>query len=174
MVKINSRENLIRIVEQYKNLIFSVCLKMTGDYFAAEDITQDTFLSVYQNFSKFDGKDEKAWICRIASNKCIDYLRSAEHKKTTVIQDDEFDDKGTDEFNPHAIYESREVVEQLRRACINLSPPYSLISIYYFVEGMTAREIAEKTDTNLKTVQTQIRRSREMLKKIIRKEDLAQ
>ena len=41
--KIDSKENLIRLVEQYQNLIFSICLKLTGDYFTAEDLTQETF-----------------------------------------------------------------------------------------------------------------------------------
>ena len=50
---------------------------MTSDYFASEDLTQDTFLSAYKHLSEFDGKYEKAWICRIATNKCLDYLQSA-------------------------------------------------------------------------------------------------
>lgn len=57
---IGSRENLIRLIEQYQNLVFSICLKMTGDYFTAEDITQDTFIAAYKNWKSFDGKNEKA------------------------------------------------------------------------------------------------------------------
>ena len=50
---------------------------MTGDYFAAEDLTQETFLSAFRHMDSFTGTNEKAWLCRIASNKCIDYLKSA-------------------------------------------------------------------------------------------------
>ena len=37
---IDSRENLIRLINQYQNLVFSICLKITGDYFTAEDIIE--------------------------------------------------------------------------------------------------------------------------------------
>ena len=46
MEKINSKETLIRLIDQYQNLIFSVCLKMTGDYFTAEDLTQEILTEV--------------------------------------------------------------------------------------------------------------------------------
>ena len=57
-------------MQDYKNLIFSLCLRMTGDYFTAEDLTQDTFLAAYEHLSSFDGRQEKAWLCRIAANRC--------------------------------------------------------------------------------------------------------
>ena len=47
---------------------------MTADYFAAEDLAQETFLSAYEHFRNFDGSNPKAWLCRIATNKCIDYI----------------------------------------------------------------------------------------------------
>ena len=74
MEKINEKDNLIRLIKEYQNLVFSICLKLTNDYFVAEDLTQETFLTAYQHLSEFDGKAEKAWLCRIASNKCIDYI----------------------------------------------------------------------------------------------------
>ena len=75
--KIDKSDRLQKLMTEYKNLIFSICLKMSGDYFAAEDLTQETFLSVYEHLDSFDGRNEKAWICRIASNLCIDYRRQA-------------------------------------------------------------------------------------------------
>ena len=65
------------MVDTYQNLVFSVCYKVTRDYFAAEDLAQETFLSAYKNLDGFEGGNEKAWLCRIATNKSIDYLRGA-------------------------------------------------------------------------------------------------
>ena len=48
--KIDSKENFIRLLRQYQNLVFSVCLKLTGDYFAAQDAGLDGCKSI------FDGK----------------------------------------------------------------------------------------------------------------------
>lgn len=37
------QEPFTQMVHKYQNLVFSICVKMTGDYFAAEDLTQETF-----------------------------------------------------------------------------------------------------------------------------------
>ena len=75
--KINKEARLSMMVDTYQNLVFSVCYKVTRDYFAAEDLAQETFLSAYKNLDRFEGGNEKAWLCRIATNKSIDYLRGA-------------------------------------------------------------------------------------------------
>ena len=69
---INREEQLEALIDRYQNLIFSICYKMTADYFASEDLAQETFLSAYEKYTSFDGRNEKAWICRIAVNKCLD------------------------------------------------------------------------------------------------------
>lgn len=73
-------ENFIRLIDAYQNLVFSICLKMTGDYFTAQDLAQETFISAYRHWEDFDGQSEKAWLCRIAGNKCIDYLKEAKRR----------------------------------------------------------------------------------------------
>lgn len=171
MGQIDSKDNLIRIVNQYKNLVFSICLKMTGDYFTAEDITQDTFVSVYGHMGDFDGVNEKAWICRIASNRCVDYMRGAARK--SVPTDDEAIPNMIDSVNdPQKLFATRSVMSEVENSCKKLPPPYNEVAYCYFIEGHTAKEIAASRSMNLKTVQTQIYRAREMLKKYVRREDL--
>lgn len=43
------QEPFTQMVHKYQNLVFSICVKMTGDYFAAEDLTQETFLIAYRH-----------------------------------------------------------------------------------------------------------------------------
>lgn len=175
--KIDARENLIRLMDRYKNLIFSICLKMTGDYFTAEDIAQETFISAYTHYDSFDGQNEKAWLCRIASNKCLDYLRSAQAKTDPV--EDEFIESSEGQTvvgftaaknDPAAIYEAQDVMSTLKNCMAELPDGYSEIAYDHFIRGKTAREISEEKGINLKTIQTKIYRAREMLKKSYRKE----
>lgn len=167
--EIDAKENLIRLVNQYQNLVFSICLKLTGDYFTSEDITQDTFITAYQHWSDFDGNNEKAWICRIASNKCIDYLRKAGRKHT--LTDGELKEEGTLDNDPLKMYMGKAVVKEIETACKNLPAPYRDVALLHFIQGFTAKEIAKRKELNPKTVQTQIYRAREMLKKSLRRED---
>ena len=170
MVRIDREENLIRLMNQYGNLVFSICLKTTGDYFASEDLAQETFIAAYKAYDSFDGTNEKAWICRIAGNKSIDYLRSAERR--SVPTSDEEMPPLTDEHDPQHLYGAKSIMEDVERECMRLPEGYRDVSVRFFVQGQTAREIATETDCKLKTVQTKIHRAKEMLKKSIGKEML--
>ena len=170
MIRINAKENFIQLVNTYQNLVFSVCVKLTGDYFIAEDLAQDTFLAAYEHMDRFDGKNAKAWLCRIASNKCIDYLRSAKRLEVSVSEEELPETVDDESKEPFRQFMSEEVMNELA-TCINaLSPPYDEIARLHFIKNMTAKEIAKKYDMKEKTVRTQIYRARDMLRKSYRKE----
>ena len=170
MEKIDSKENFIRLLKQYQNLVFSVCLKLTGDYFVAEDLTQETFLSAYRHMREFDGQAEKAWLCRIASNKCVDYLRSSARRVVPVAEKDMPELADVSQEEPLGRVLNQELLAELNAACEALKPPYREVAIAYFAEGKTAGEIAAEIGTGIGTVKTRIYRAREMLKKTIGKE----
>lgn len=169
MDKIDSKQYLAQMIEQYQNLIFSICVNKTKDYFIAEDLTQETFLSAFQNLGSFDGKNEKAWLCRIATNKCIDYNKQAA-RRMIPTEDTELGQFPASGEGLEKDYIEREVYTELKEQCSRLKPPYDKIAAMYFVEEKRADEIAEITRKNLKTVQTQIYRARAMLRKMYGKE----
>lgn len=172
--KITSKERLLTVMNQYQNLVFSICLKLTGDYFAAEDLTQDTFLSVYRHFGDFDGKNEKAWICRIATNKCYDYNQAAERRAIATAQD-EMPEVSTPYIQePLQQVLNLEILDKVSQAINNLPPPYKEVAREQYLEGHTAKEIALHLGKNIKTVQTQQLRARELLQKELRKEILVE
>lgn len=169
--KQSREEQLSALIDSYGNLVFSICYKMTSDYFASEDLSQETFLSAYKHLSEFDGQYEKAWICRIATNKCLDYLNSAGRRMIPtedVGMDDERmpDVRGT----PESICLEEEVRATLLARCRSLKPPYDEIAKAYYYDEMDAGEIALQRGMKLKTVQTQIYRARSMLRKLYGKE----
>lgn len=171
MEKIGSKENLTRLINQYQNLIFSICLKLTGDYFVAEDLTQETFVSAFQHWNEFDGQFEKAWLCRIASNKCIDYNR-AKARKIVLLEKDEIDIEVDTDEDPLKKVLNQEILEELKICCENLPLSYREVAKKHFLEGKTAKEIAEQSGFKLNTIQTKIYRARELLKKSFREEML--
>ena len=170
MGKIDSKETLIRLINQYQNLIFSICLKLTGDYFVAEDLTQETFLSAYKHLEHYSPEAEKAWLCRIASNKCIDYLRAAARRDILTEEDAIHSLEQPAREEPMRQVLNSEILEELRFCCNALSPPYREVAIAHFMDGKTAKEIAQESQTSINTVKSHIYRAREMLKKSYRKE----
>ncbi len=170
MGKIDSVRELSRLMDIYQNLVFSICLKMTRDYFASEDLTQETFLSAYKSLQDFDGQNEKAWICRIATNKCIDYQRQSA-RNVLPTEDTFFGEQQSKQGLPEAECIEESMFEELNKACDSLKEPYRRVARMHFIEERSAAEITELTGGNLKTVQTHIYRARAMLRKIYGKGD---
>lgn len=158
------------LMDTYQNLIFSICYKMTGNYFDAEDITQDTFLAAYKALDSFDGSYEKAWLARIAANKCINYCNSSQHRLCYAVEDETLDasPSGAASLDQHVLDE--EVRQRLKENCLRLKSPYKEVALAYFYEEMEAAAIAKRYDRNIKTVQTQIYRARDALRKLYGKE----
>ena len=142
---------------------------MTADYFASEDLTQDTFLSAYRHLGDFEGEHEKAWLCRIATNKCLDYLKSAGRRSipTENVGEGEI---GAWEQTPESVMLEEEVRQTLLDRCRSLKPPYNEIAEAYYYDELDAAEIAAQRGMKLKTVQTQIYRARSMLRKMYGKD----
>ncbi len=167
--KKNKEERFSIMVDTYQNLIFSVCYKVTRDYFMAEDLAQESFLAAYRNLDSFEGENEKAWLCRIATNKSIDYLRGA-GRRAVPTEDIFFEQQSENGGSPEDICLEKEVKERLLEYCGRLKPPYNEIAKSVYYDEKKAVEIAKERNENVKTVQTQIYRARDMLRKIYGKE----
>ena len=124
---------------------------------------QETFLAAYKGLDSFEQEKEQAWICKIALNKCLDFLKSAGRRQVPteeVYFEQEMDKRAI----PEQMYLQKESDEAVRQLCKSLKEPYGSVAVAHFLEGKTAREIADSTGEGLKTVQTHIYRAKALLK----------
>lgn len=156
-------------IEKYGRLILAICTSMTGDSYEAEDLAQDTFISAYRNLDTFDGMNMKAWLVKIASNKCRDYRKSAARRSTPTPQET-FEQMTDAAPIPEDMVMARDSEKRLEDFCLSLKEPYRSVALAYFRDHMNPQEISMATGKNLKTVQTQIYRSKAMLQKLWREE----
>ncbi|MFR5601188.1 MAG: RNA polymerase sigma factor [Lachnospiraceae bacterium] len=158
------------MIQTYQNLIYSICYRLTGDYFEAEDLAQDTFLSAYKNLEHFDGANERAWLCKIATNKCIDHLKKA-GRRSVPTEDGFFTTVADTRSSPEQDFLDQAVRQKLYQSCCQLKSPYREVALDYFYYEMEIGELVAKTGKNIKTLQTQIYRAKAMLRKLYREED---
>ena len=59
VVKIDREEKLKELMDGYSKLVFSICYRLTNDYFTAEDLTQETFLSAYSSLDRFEPNSDE-------------------------------------------------------------------------------------------------------------------
>lgn len=69
----------------YKPLLFSLAYRMLGSVTDAEDIVQDSFLALNGIVGSSSIRSLKAYLCKIVTNRCLDYLRSAKHKREVYV-----------------------------------------------------------------------------------------
>ncbi len=161
------------LLRQYEKLVYSICYKTCGNPFDAQDLTQDTFLAVYKHLGTFDRMYERAWICRIASNKAIDYIKS--RKRLEECHEDEYFTEVADPGDgPEEVYLQKEAKELVLSVCNQLQSPYREVAYEHFYLEKPMPQIAREKETNLKTVQTRVYRARAQIRKLLEKQRHAQ
>lgn len=163
VVGINRDEVFQSLIDEYEKLILSLCYRMVGDYFYAEDLAQDTFIAAYNSLDKFDGVNAKGWLCKIATRKCLDHLKSFAMKATPEEEDKLNFEAGQTKTLEDEFFKS-ELSEQIRQSCEDLSEPYRSVATEYYLHDKPLSVIAKETGTPLKTVQTRAYRAKQMLK----------
>src|SRR5438876_6519891 len=68
-------------LEQHRAELIGYCYRMLGSPFEAEDAVQETLLRAWRGAGRFEGRAAvRSWLYRIATNVCLDQLRSRERR----------------------------------------------------------------------------------------------
>lgn len=148
------------LYDQYGKLVFSVILRIVKESGIAEDLTQETFLRVWNRAQFFD--QEKGalgpWILTVARNRAIDYLRSVDGRmaqKTTEFEPAREHPSGFVNIERDVINSDRARV--LRGAFGKLTPNQRVVIEMAYFEGLSQTEMAERIKQPLGTVKTWVR-----------------
>ncbi|WP_446897339.1 RNA polymerase sigma factor [Clostridium sp. LBM24168] len=156
------RDQFENYINQYERLVITICLSFTKNYFDAEDMAQQTFLTAYENLNKFDGRNFKAWITKIAVNKCKDYIKSpARNVYNLSCEDYEYLEDGGS--SPEDIVVNNYTDQKIYNLCSRLKEPYKTVAINYFCRNIKLSDMAKDTGEKLRTLQTRLYRSKKLL-----------
>jgi RNA polymerase sigma-70 factor (ECF subfamily) len=147
-------------------LVFTICYSFVRNYFDAENLAQETFLSAYRNIGKFDGKNLKSWLCTIAANKCRDFLKSKAAKEYVSLSGDVLEQLEYDMDSPENIVLEKEMEERIYGMCCKLHEPYKTVAINYFCNNLKLSEVAASSGQKLKTLQVRLYRAKQILRKL--------
>jgi RNA polymerase sigma-70 factor (ECF subfamily) len=146
-------ETFKSLVNQYSKLVYTVCYRLTNDYQESENLTQETFLTAFKFRESFIGDNYKAWLVKIASNKCKDFLKSAQVRRTQLVAVEDLH-YIEDCNNPLDIAVTNEEKRRVREACESLKEPYRTVARLYYLEEKSFEEVSSIQHTPVKTVQT--------------------
>jgi len=158
-LKARDPQAMAELYDLYGRMVFRVILRTVCDETAAEDLTQDAFLRVWNGVRSFDDRRGAfgSWITAVARNTAIDYLRSpvARNSRTTVELKDvdgsrrfsAFEDWVNNLDRARILHGAFEKLTESQREVLNLA----------YVEGMSHAEIARSLNRPLGTIKTWVR-----------------
>ena len=169
-----NEEAFSQLVLQYEKQIYNLTLRMTGDRDTAFDLTQETFLKAWRAISlfQFDSKFS-TWLCRIASNTCIDFLRKQKKRQTisltAVDEDNEAYEIAVSDssLDPARIAEAAQDREMVFQALQSLPADYRIALSLRAIEDMSYDQIAEALNLSPGTVKSRISRARERIRRLL-------
>jgi RNA polymerase sigma-70 factor (ECF subfamily) len=162
------------LVLRYQTRVYNLCLRMLTDPDAAADATQEAFLSAYKAIGRFKGEQFRTWLFRIATNACLDMLRSRKRKPTQSLYsyshdpEDEAESLPIADLDPTIDPESSalraEVAEAIQRGLDSLPDDQRIALVLVDVQGLSYDEAAAITGANLGTIKSRINRGRARLR----------
>ncbi len=148
------------LAREYSGRIFAICYGMLGNTHDAEDIAQQTLLRGFANVRQIR-RNEKfgAWICRIAKNLCLDFVRRQKRRQGSLAGRVTTSQSSSKEY------------PELMRALAELSEEHRLALMLYYFDGRSAKAVAEAFEISEGAAQARLSRARKQLRKLLQAEE---
>lgn len=157
-----------QLVNRYKDLVYTLAIRMLKHREEAEEVAQDTFIKVFKSLDRFKGDSKfSTWIYRVAYNTCLDTIKkNKKHLSNVAI--DEFTFNKLDTIDNALDNIIKEEKSTLIRNCIDKLPEDSsaLLTLFYF-EELSLEEISKIINIEDNTVKVKLFRARKKLAVIL-------
>ncbi|NDL55567.1 sigma-70 family RNA polymerase sigma factor [Phytoactinopolyspora sp. XMNu-373] len=174
-----------QLVERHRRELHVHCYRMLASYDDAEDIVQETFLRAWNKRHSYAGRSTvRAWLYQIATNACLDFLRSSSRRARpyqepplavprAAVQppidvswlqpypDSQLDAAAPGAEEPDAVVVAKETIELAYLMIIQQLPPRQrAVLIMRDVLGWSAAETAALLETSVASVKSALQRAR--------------
>ncbi|UFT99054.1 sigma-70 family RNA polymerase sigma factor [Radiobacillus kanasensis] len=160
-----SKEEIIQYIisnygEGIKRLIFSY----VKNYSVTDDLFQEFLIKTYKSLDSFKNSEKafKAWLYRIAINKCKDYLKSPLHRFHLLTEQWNVISSKSKTSEELLVEEERK--QQVAHSILSLPVKYREILVLRYYRDLSIKEISESLKLNESTVKTRIQRAKEKLR----------
>lgn len=167
-----------QLVNRFQRRVFGVALRIVGQQQDAEDVTQQTFLSLVEHLDSYrEEASVAAWILRIAANHALKVLRKRRGLPMATYGEPGSDDSYATMPHPDFIAkwslpadtlaQQAETQRQIAAALSNLDEKYRTVFVLRDVEGLSIRDTASALDLTEATVKIRLLRARLMLREAL-------
>ncbi|MBI5565788.1 MAG: sigma-70 family RNA polymerase sigma factor [Chloroflexi bacterium] len=165
------------LVLLHQDRVYNLAYRILGDEAAAADATQEAFILAYRHIRHFHTGFFFAWLYRIVSNVCYDALRYQKRRPavpftrlTRADDEREFDLPATDD-SPETVVQRHELADLLQQHIAALPADQRIALVLSDVQGLSYKEIADVTRSNLGTVKSRLNRARSRMRQSLSREE---
>jgi len=161
------------LYERYRDRVYNVCYRITGNATDALDASQETFGILYRKVGEFRFDSRlSSWIYRIAVNASIDLKRRQSSRRLASLDlardghepdGSRFDIRDETVEMPSAAASRHELEAEIQRAISRLSPKLRGITVLRYVENLSYEEIGEALRISIGTVKSRLARAHDAL-----------
>ncbi|KRT66156.1 MAG: ECF subfamily RNA polymerase sigma-24 factor, RNA polymerase sigma-70 factor, ECF subfamily [Candidatus Dadabacteria bacterium CSP1-2] len=160
------------IVNRYADKIYRLAFKITRDYYSAEEILQEVFLTLINKIDTFRGESKfSSWLYRVTANAAYMHLRAQKKYENDVSLEDyvPYDENGTLmgrikakdwSDKPDKALLSEEAMEIIEKAVNELPEPYRVVFHLRDVEGFSNQEVSEVLGLSVPALKSRLHRAR--------------
>jgi RNA polymerase sigma-70 factor (ECF subfamily) len=163
-------ESLIR---RHEGRVFGLLMRMLGNREDAEDVAQETFISLHRHGHRFRHDARfSTFVYRVAANAALNRRRTLGRKNARLrklqVRQAAGDDLPTTPRNPESAAFGTQVQAQVQDALLQLPNDLRIATVLYDIEGLSYREIATALEIPEGTVKSRIHRARSALREVLR------
>ncbi len=166
-VKAGDREAFTGVVNSYRDMIYTLCLRMLHSEADAEEAAQDVFVKAYRSISTFQAKAKfSTWLYRIAYNNCISVIR----KKVKMIDlVDELPEGEVDEREMNGVesLSAEDRSRYLKLAMDSLAETDAVVVTLFYYDELSLDEISGITGLTSSNIRIKLHRSRKKMYQVI-------
>jgi RNA polymerase sigma-70 factor, ECF subfamily len=160
LVGVKDPEAFEVLYDRHGGAAYSLAYRIVGNRAAAEEVTQEAFISVWRSGARFDAArgSVRSWLLSVVRNRAIDFLRSKAGKAPKL----DFDDESVLEQRPAAERTEeealrRETATEVRGAIGNLPGEQAKVIELAYFGGFSHSEIAQILSLPMGTVKGRMR-----------------
>ncbi len=163
------------LVEAHYRRVYNLAYRMVRSEQDAADLTQEVFVRIYRALPRLRVESARsAWIRRIATNLCLDFLRRRNATPSLASLDARPNDSTDTPLSwdipdpstePDTLFTARERLATLHRAIDTLPPDYRTVIVLHHVEELRVEEIADALGVPPGTIKSRLSRARRELRR---------
>lgn len=150
------------LVNRYKDMVYSIAIKILRDADDAQDLAQECFITAYQQLHKYQGRSKfSTWLYTIVYRAAVTQLR--QNKLNTITIDDGVNEVSDGNGSPFDQLRSKQVGQQVRSAIDKLPETEALLVTLYYINDLPVKEIQEITGLSNPNIKIKLFRARKKL-----------